>query len=114
MCMAFLHIGNSFNHFFFLFFSDRAVKVCTVRPQLNLVVAVLLLGFPDGSVVKNPPANEGDLGFLPEWERSPEEENGFPSYTSVTCALYKLKHSDRWYKQNEINVVKVNSSDSLL
>ena len=25
-----------------------------------------LLGFPDGSVVKNPPANAGDLGSIPE------------------------------------------------
>ena len=48
-----------------------------------------MLGFPGGSVIKNPPANAEDLGLLPEWERSPEGGNGFPSYTSETCALYK-------------------------
>ena len=35
-------------------------------------------GFPGGSVVKNPPANAGDVGLLPQWERSPREENGNP------------------------------------
>ena len=31
-------------------------------------------GFPGGSVVKNPPANEGDIGYvssIPGWGRSP-------------------------------------------
>ena len=28
-------------------------------------------GFPDGSVVKNPPANTGDVGF---WEDAQEKE----------------------------------------
>ena len=26
--------------------------------------------------VKNPPANAGDPGLTPEWERAPEEGNG--------------------------------------
>ena len=33
-------------------------------------------GFPDGSVVKNPPANTGETGSIPGLERSPGEENG--------------------------------------
>ena len=36
------------------------------------------MGFPDGSVVKNPPANAGDLGFIPGSGRSPGEGNGNP------------------------------------
>ena len=37
------------------------------------------LGFSgDGSVVKNMPANTGDLGLIPEWGRSPGEGNGNP------------------------------------
>ena len=36
-------------------------------------------GFPGGSdVVKNPPANAGDLGSLPGLGRSPGEGNGNP------------------------------------
>ena len=36
------------------------------------------LGFPGGSVAKNPPAKEGDLGLIPGSERSPGEGNGNP------------------------------------
>ena len=36
------------------------------------------MGFPDGSVVKNLPANAGDVGLTPESERSPGEGNGNP------------------------------------
>ena len=40
-----------------------------------------LLGFPDGSVIKNPPANLGDKGdkcLIPSLGRSPEGENSNP------------------------------------
>ena len=33
------------------------------------------MGFPSGSVVKNPPANAGDACQIPEWGRSPGEGN---------------------------------------
>ena len=36
-------------------------------------------GFPGSSVVKNPPANAGDMGSIPELGRSPGERNGNPS-----------------------------------
>ena len=35
-------------------------------------------GFPGGSVVKNPPANTGDMGSIPGSGRSPGEEHGNP------------------------------------
>ena len=35
-------------------------------------------GFPGGSVVKNPPANAGDVGSIPGSERPPGEGNGNP------------------------------------
>ena len=35
-------------------------------------------GFPGGSVVKNPPADVGDICSVPESGRSPEEANGNP------------------------------------
>jgi len=35
-------------------------------------------GFPVGSAVKNPPTNSGDTGLIPEFGRSPGEENGNP------------------------------------
>ena len=35
-------------------------------------------GFPGGSVVKNLPANTGDVGSISVWGRSPGEGNGNP------------------------------------
>ena len=35
-------------------------------------------GFPDGSVVKNRPANAGDMGLIPGSGRSPGIEKGNP------------------------------------
>ena len=36
------------------------------------------MGFPSGSVVKNPPASSGDVGSIPGLGRSPGEGNGNP------------------------------------
>ena len=36
------------------------------------------MGFPGGSVAKNPPANAGDTGLIPGSGRSPGEGNGNP------------------------------------
>ena len=36
------------------------------------------LGFPGNLVVKNPPANAGDVGSFPGSRRSPGEGNGNP------------------------------------
>ena len=36
------------------------------------------VGFPDGSAVKNPPANAGDLGSIPGLDISSGKGNGTP------------------------------------
>ena len=36
------------------------------------------VGSPGGSVVKNLPANAGDIGFISEWGKFPGEGNGNP------------------------------------
>ena len=36
------------------------------------------MGFPGGSVVKNPPANAGDESSIPGTGRYPKEGNGKP------------------------------------
>ena len=38
------------------------------------------MGFPSGTVVKNPPANTGDAVSIPGLRRCPEEANGNPSW----------------------------------
>ena len=37
-----------------------------------------MMAFPGGSVVKNPPANAGDMGLIPGSRRYPGEGNGYP------------------------------------
>ena len=48
-------------YFFFFFFDSRVT-----------------MGFPGGSVVRNPPANAGDMGLIPALVRFPGEGNGNP------------------------------------
>ena len=43
---------------------------------MQLLQPYLNLGFPDGSVVKNLPANAGDVGLILGVGRSPGGENG--------------------------------------
>ena len=49
------------------------------------------LGFPGGSVVKNLPANSGDMGLIPGLGRSPGEENGNP--IQYSCLGNPIKRS---------------------
>ena len=51
-------------------------------------------GFPGDSVVKNPPANAGDLGSIPGSGRSPGEGNGSP--LQYSC-LEKPKDRGTWW-----------------
>ena len=45
-------------------------------------------GFPGGSVVKNLPANAGDVGSIPGLGRSPGERNGNPlQYSSLEISM---------------------------
>ena len=43
---------------------------------LILQTSRVTIGLPGGSVVKNPPANAGDMGLIPGWGRSPGEGMG--------------------------------------
>ena len=48
------------------------------------------MGFPGGSVVKNLPANAGDIGSIPGWGRSPGEGNGNPfQYLCLEISMYR-------------------------
>jgi len=48
----------------------------------SLKAFLRLLGFPGGSVVKNPPANARNVSSIPRPGRSPGEGNGNPLYYS--------------------------------
>ena len=46
--------------------------------NIGFFLVIVYLGFPGGSVVKNPPASAGDAGLIPGSGRSPGEGNGNP------------------------------------
>ena len=52
------------------------------------------MGFPGGSVVKNPPANAGDAVSIPGSERSPGEENGTP--LQYSCLENPMDREASW------------------
>ena len=66
-----------------VFCSNSTIPLWVLIPDaLDSVVYTLQClvsrGFPGGSVVKNLPANAGDLGLIPRSERSPGGGNGNP------------------------------------
>ena len=52
------------------------------------------MGFPDGSVVKNPPANAGDANSIPGSGRSPEEGNSNP--LQYSCLSNSMDQTAWW------------------
>ena len=57
--------------------SPLGSSVHGIFPRLS-ILKKKKLGFPGGSVVKNPAANAGDMGLIPGSGRSPKEGNGNP------------------------------------
>ena len=54
------------------------LPVCLSVCHGVILIFNLSLGFPDGSVIKNLPANAGDVGLIPVSGRAPEEGNDNP------------------------------------
>ena len=52
------------------------------------------MGFPSGSVVKNPPANAGDMDLILGSERSSGEGNGNP--LQYSCLENPMDRGARW------------------
>ena len=67
--------------------TDKIQHPCTIK-TLNK------LSFPGGSVVMNPPANEGDVGSIPGLGRSPGEGNDNPLQCS--CLGNPMDRGDWW------------------
>ena len=79
--------------------------------------SILKYGFPGGSVIKNPPANAGDLCSIPGSGRSPGEGNGNPlQYSGLENPMDGeawqatvhgvAKESDTTYQLNNNNILK--------
>ena len=58
----------------------KAKVVCKILTRTPTIEDLLpyIMGFPGSSVVKNPPANAGDMSSIPGSGRSSGEENGNP------------------------------------
>ena len=55
---------------------ESAAYYVLIGPFFIIVITIIEVIFPNGSMVKNPPANVGDLGSNPGLGRSPGEGNG--------------------------------------
>ena len=62
---------------FILICSNLALCICT-HWDLSKFQPMPFRGFPDSSLIKNPPTNAGDTGLIPGSGRSPGEGNGNP------------------------------------
>ena len=63
-------------------------------PDLFHHLLTAVLGFPGGSVGKNPPANAGDMDLIPGPRRSPGEGNGNP--LQYICLGNPMNRGDWW------------------
>ena len=59
------------------------------------------MSFPGGSVVKNLPANAGDLSLFPGSGRSPREGNGNP--LQYSCLENPMDKRALWVTSHEIS-----------
>ena len=58
------------------------------------------MSFPGGSVVKNLPANAGDLSLIPGSGRSPREGNGNP--LQYSCLGNPISRAAKWATVHEV------------
>ena len=63
----------------------------TAEKCVNSQGSILLVGFPNGSAVKNPPANAGDLSLIPGSGKSPGEGNG----NTLQCSCWRIPWTEK-------------------
>ena len=57
----------------------RTVYFYKICPHIHIYTQIFIhMGFPDGSMVKNPPVKTGDSGSIPGFGRSPRVGNSNP------------------------------------
>ena len=67
------------------------------------------MGFPGGSVVKNPPTSAEGVGLIPGSGKSPGEENGNPLYYS--CLGNSVVSRAQWAKVPGVTKSQTQVSD---
>ena len=66
------------------------------------ICGYIYIGFPDGSVVKNPPAKAGDVSSIPGSVRSPGKGNG----NSLQCSCLGNLMEDIAYEVTESDTIE--------
>ena len=65
-------------------------------PSTEYIISNSLQGLPGGSMVKNPPANAGDTGWIPESVRYPGEGNA--NLLQYSCLGNPMDRETWWAK----------------
>ena len=73
---------------------DTGIDIYTLLILCIKKITIDNLDFSGGSMVKNPPANPGDLGSIPGWRRSLGEGNGNP--LQYSCLENTMDRGARW------------------
>ena len=74
--------------------------------ELSVIVCAFLMSlwtlrsFPGGALVKNPPANTGDVGSIPGSKRSPVGGNGNP--LQYSCLEKPMNRGAWWATVHEV------------
>ena len=67
------------------------------------------VGFPGGSVIKNPPANVGDMGLILGSGRSPGKGNG--NLPQCSCLENSMNRAAWWAEVHEVAKSQTGLSD---
>ena len=97
---------------FFTTSSTWEAHIYIIRLLLLCVWATEKRDFPDGSVVKNLPANAGDAGLVPGLGRCPGEGHGNP--LQYSCLENPLDRGNWWATVHEITKSRTWLSDFTL
>ena len=83
--------------------SDKTERLILCRDSLCIHTHIknpsTFIGFPGGSVVKNAPANAGDMHSIPGSGRSPGRENGHPLQNS--CLRNTIDRGAQWVANSQ-------------
>ena len=71
-----------------------------------MCIYIAFLGFPVGSVVRNPPANAGDVGLIPGSGRSPGEGNG----NSLQCSAWEIPWTEEPGRLQSLGLQKLDTT----
>ena len=97
------HITATQGRMSYIFYRDTSYNGITLKLYINCLYVVILNtdgGLPWWHSSKDPPANAGDVGSIPGWERSPRAVNGNP--VQYSCLESPMDRGTRWATVHEV------------